>query len=243
MRKKSLSQAMKEMQELMLERSDEILESIESAEPHIFPILRRRWHYRDTSGATAYPNRLICGLELTYHVAMDDRLEFCALITDDMLKRWDCSKELVDEIARKNYQKKVRIDRVDTMLQMDLPLELFVIRDPHHMFGASVLAYPELLNELLEKAEFRKDKERIEDDRQATMEERAKEEPWYLIPSSVYEILAFPVNSANGSVRTIRQIVRHINAEMVSHKDQLSDQVYLFDPSAVKKGVRIARDV
>lgn len=83
---------------------------------------------------------------------------------------------------------------------------LYVATNDIGLFGASVVAYPEMLEEAAQ---------RLQGD-------------YYILPSSIHEVLLISVKEAK-DFHDLEAMVRQINETEVSPADRLSDKVYRFD--------------
>ena len=92
---------------------------------------------------------------------------------------------------------------------MDMGPGLYCLTNRSKMNGASILAIPELMHQVLQNAS----------------------EPAYIIPSSIHEVLVF-VGEMN--VSDLRQRVCDVNATQVPPEDILSNNVYVFDHEAMQ---------
>ncbi len=85
--------------------------------------------------------------------------------------------------------------------------DIWVLTNEKGFLGASVLTRTDVLCELYNKVG-----------------------DYYILPSSIHEILAVPVNACeDGMTDALEDMVRSVNQTQVAQKDQLSDNVYFFD--------------
>lgn len=95
---------------------------------------------------------------------------------------------------------------------LDLPEEktdrsgLYVLTNSFNFFGASCVLYPDTLKKI---------GGRIGD--------------FYILPSSVHEVLLLPVRKCRFPVGELRRIVHDINKKSVSEEDWLTDSVYYYN--------------
>lgn len=88
------------------------------------------------------------------------------------------------------------------------PVQMYVVSDLGSPCGASVLLFPERFRELAGHCGS----------------------DLYLLPSSIYEVLALPVVEGRPeSPKELAQVVREINQTQVPPQDRLSDSVYHYD--------------
>lgn len=83
---------------------------------------------------------------------------------------------------------------------------LLILTNTKGTYGASVIVYPDLMKKLAEKYNT----------------------SFYLIPSSVHEVLLMPENSEE-ELSDISQMVNHVNSKHVREEDILSDHAYFYD--------------
>ncbi len=91
------------------------------------------------------------------------------------------------------------------MPEMEIP-PVFVATNPQKFMGASVMKYSGFMQETAEKLEGN----------------------FFIIPSSVHELLFLPEKSAPG-LEEMKHMVRDVNETQVEPKDRLSNQVYFYD--------------
>lgn len=59
-------------------------------------------------------------------------------------------------------------------------------------------------------------------------------EDFYILPSSIHEVLILPKSEANGDVQELKEMVTTINGTEVPLQDQLTDNVYEYDGGTLK---------
>lgn len=94
-------------------------------------------------------------------------------------------------------------------------VEMYVLTNKMHYYGASVMCYPE---------EMQKAADMLKGD-------------YVIIPSSLHELILLPF-SKDQSLEAIREIIHEVNQEKVSPEEQLSDEVYVYSnrEKAILKG-------
>lgn len=92
--------------------------------------------------------------------------------------------------------------------EKDPPFSLYVASNTSRIMGASVLAYPDFCTRALE----------------------VLGEDFYIIPSSIHEVLLLPLSLAP-SGPSLPEMVRTVNRFQVSPEERLSDNVYIFRAS------------
>ncbi len=159
---------------------------------------------------------MVCRVE----AMVDDGCSGVVLVDNPLLERYGISKEQLFQDAMEQNAKRYPIvvqDMVDILEELmddlsDLPDNRgmqFVATMPGHPFGASVMVQPGFL------------------DRAA----RALGESFYIIPSSIEEIILLP-ESQGVNMPDLDQIVQCINREQLSPEQVLSDHVYHYDAAA-----------
>ncbi len=167
------------------------------------------------------PHRSYCDLAVTYFVSMDFLgIEGTVTIRNDMLDMWDVTEEDLYEIAMDNtprlYPSSI-IPMAEMIRKMmpeeacadiidDLYPKMLVASNTKSVKGASVILYPGLLREVYEHFE----------------------EPFYIIPSSVHEVI-FISEAIMSDINEMEAIIRSVNETCVSDEDYLSDRAYYYD--------------
>ncbi|MGC4019973.1 MAG: DUF5688 family protein [Muricomes sp.] len=150
-----------------------------------------------------------------------------AKVTNEILKKWEVSPEIVYQQALDNAEKvsppvlmsmegimKEILDDEKTGENLlepnstgDIPKDMmYVLSNPERINGASVLAYPHLMEKV--DALFPKG--------------------FYILPSSLHEVLVVP-KEAGRSPKELGQMVREVNEQEVIQEEILSDRVYEYD--------------
>ncbi len=115
--------------------------------------------------------------------------------------------EIMAEIMAKNigYDKDSEAyRRIMFLLSLQAPIPLYVATNDIRWYGASVIAYTDVLKQFAEK-----------------------NGDFYVFPSSIHELMLLPAHGGENP-EYFKQMVCEINANEVSPEERLSDNVYLF---------------
>ena len=93
-------------------------------------------------------------------------------------------------------------------------MPLYILSNKHKTQGASIIFNKALMTRIAEKIG-----------------------KYYILPSSIHEVLIVPAISGN-SAKELAQIVKRVNEESISERDKLSDNVYEYDFEA--ESIKIA---
>ena len=144
-------------------------------------------------------------------------------ITNDLLAMWkDVTVEMLLESARENtprYFPPVVGSMLDVMQNMagqemeecfkDVrDIGMLLLSNSRYSFGATAMLYEEKVAEIAEQIG----------------------EDFYVIPSSLHEVLLLPASLVEDS-RDIDALIRQVNREVLSDADYLSDRVYFYKKS------------
>lgn len=172
-----------------------------------------------------------------YYVSDIDGMTSSILITNDNMKAFKVDKDELYDLAYRNTKELfppklmsmrdvlvelMRADgtpdeMIDMMFPTDAP-EMYVISNDKQFNGAVSVLYTDELSKLADE----------------------KECDFAILPSSVHEVIAVPVAINSLSVEEMADMVHTINMGVVSEKDRLSNQVYLYDRKAQE--IRLASD-
>ncbi|MBQ9155532.1 MAG: hypothetical protein IJ137_01980 [Eubacterium sp.] len=143
------------------------------------------------------------------------------VVTRPLLEDWGISEDQVMKDAADNAQtlfpaKHMSLDGMLMMMgsSLDIPGEelpapqvpLVVLTNDKQIDGAAAMMYPGMMEEIA--GEVGSD--------------------FYILPSSRHEVLLMPVN-VEMDLKTLENMVREVNATVVSAEDYLSDEVYYYD--------------
>ena len=143
-------------------------------------------------------------------------------VTNDLMESWKVKVEDLMALAKVNTPRifPVKVETMgnvmkrflgldEEMLQMvDLDSPMLLLSNMHETYGATTLIYddqPSKIGELLE-------------------------DDYYVIPSSVHEVLILPASEV-GDPSTINPMIQEINEEHLENVDVLSDRAYLYKRS------------
>lgn len=141
------------------------------------------------------------------------------LIHDQHMKLWDVTVEDLYELAKENTPKHLvpRLDDLHDVYEYisgeELPfmkeVGIKILTNHLHIHGATCIAYPEILKELYSIIEG----------------------SFYIIPSSIHEVLIFPEKTMPDgyTLEDIDVMVRQVNKTEIKNEEVLSDHAYLFD--------------
>jgi len=168
------------------------------------------------------PYKRIDDLAAVYTMEVDrDRSGIMSVtITNDIMKKYGITQEELDGIAAKNTEKmSYTFKHMGSMIQemlfdtnpidmglMEHKLPLYILSNETSIFGAAAI-----LNE------------------KARQEIHDQIGDYYIIPSSVHEILAIP-KYVTPDYRDVEKMIQEVNQNAVSEADRLSDHVYEYDP-------------
>lgn len=141
------------------------------------------------------------------------------ILTNDICKKLGIDEEFIDE-SLGEHKFEANVITEFTGLKNIEYVPLYVITNEMKLNGAAVMLFPQYFNELAEK--FDSD--------------------LYILPSSIHEVIVFPVNHpcyiTEFDADNLRKMVSEINSTIVSEKDFLSNNVYYYDRK--KKELSIA---
>lgn len=144
----------------------------------------------------------------------DESLSCLAMTKEEMLKM---AKEgtarrvkfqSMDEVIREMYRFDGMEEEMEDSIMASLPSSpLSVLSTKDGLDGAALIADRKILKSIHEKMG----------------------EDFYILPSSVHELLLLPKSEGMGDPKELKAIVSAINNEQVAPQDRLSDNVYQFD--------------
>lgn len=175
------------------------------------------------------PHKEVEDLAIVYrfNVSMDEMGKGTILVKNDLLNRYGITAEQLHQDAlisspeieapsmKTLYEVTMELMGADFGDMMDelgaamqdpnIP-QVYVCTNESKVHGASVLMYPEFMDQAAEK---------IGGD-------------FYVIPSSIHECLLYPANEVE-NYRDLEAMVREVNETQVAPKERLSDNVYHYD--------------
>ena len=178
------------------------------------------------------PHMLIEDLAVTYCALLDQSFDGTAsvAVTNDLMKLWDTSVEELHKIAVANLSEllpstfKGMTEVMSEMMGMSTEEmemmgmtpedeQMFVLSNSIKVNGASAVLDTKMMEEIAEKVG-----------------------DFFILPSSVHELLIVPVRSGM-DVDSLESMVREVNATQVQLEERLSDHVYTY---SLEEGLKIA---
>lgn len=138
------------------------------------------------------------------------------LITHDICGKLGLNREELFRIVSRNsrregYQCMTLASLLRSSFPGSVPEEppLYVLKNARNLYGASALLFDDVLYRAYETIG----------------------ESFYVLPSSIHELILVPASIADGYLPELRQIVRGINSheDFVPEEDYLSDNIYYYD--------------
>lgn len=178
------------------------------------------------------PHKLVADLAVTYCALLDQfsGRTASAAVTNELMEMWGISVDELHDIAVSNMSNlvpstfkgmtEVMSEMMDLSIE-ELKMMGYVIDEEEHMYvlsnevkvcGASALFDVKMMKEITEK---------IGD--------------FYILPSSVHEVLLVPMTE-NVSTEELECMVREVNATQVSPEERLSDNIYTYN---LEEGLKI----
>ena len=172
----------------------------------------------------ARPHKLVADLAVTYCALLDQSFDGTAsvAVTNELMKMWNTSVEELHEIAVANLSEllpstfKGMTEVMSEMMGMsteDMEMmgmstdeeQMYVLSNTMNINGASALLDKKMMEEIIEiVGEF------------------------YILPSSIHEVLIVPVKSGM-DIETLENMVCKVNATQVQLEERLSDHVYAYN--------------
>lgn len=168
------------------------------------------------------PYREFLDLAVVYFISVEGIGNASVLIRDGLVDRWGVTEEELYSCAMQNtpllFPENIlpMSEVLKDMLSVEaMPEEAFaVIEDTIYVatnqskiFGAAVLLYPRFLEH----------------------EAEALGRNFYIIPSSVHEVLIIPAEKIEQDADELLEMVKEVNTTQVSNEEVLSDNVYYYD--------------
>lgn len=152
----------------------------------------------------------------------DNISKLILMINDDAMKKYEITEEELKKNVKglDDYKIITLRDMIYGMygINEDLPYdlsgmnEIFVVFGKDGMSGANLLMSDKVLNEI--------------EDRMG--------EGFYILPSSIHEVLVVPKSIGMRSERELVKMVREVNAEAVAEKEQLSDSIFKYEMGEIE---------
>lgn len=172
------------------------------------------------------PHRDFLDLCICYYFAYEDAKLGCGsiLIYNNHMEMWKCTEEDLFETAYQNTRElfPVEIANMGELLPKigfdgeGLPeiIPMYVISNQKRTYGAISILYPEVTAQL----------------------EELLDEDYYIIPSSVHEVIAIPVSFA-AAPKNVIKMIESVNQTHVAKEEVLSDCLYVHEMGS--EGVRV----
>lgn len=162
------------------------------------------------------PHRDIEDMAMVYRINLPES-EYgvsSILVTNSVLEQYGITEEQLHQDAissprSSSYEIKTMGEVMSEITGMPMPddmLPLFVASNQERYYGASVIVCPGFLEEAHQRLEGN----------------------FFVLPSSVHEVLLIP-EEAGLSREELENMVRDVNASVVSPKEKLSDHIYHYD--------------
>ena len=174
------------------------------------------------------PYSVIADLAVTYHIMLNlNKKSASTPVTNDLMKVWGIETGELHELAVRNMTRltpgtfrgmSVVMNAMSGGKTNVLDPEdemLFVLSNEEGWYGAAAVLDDKIMKSVVERVG----------------------EEFYVLPSSVHELLVVPLNMGM-DVGQLKEMVTSINASEVALEEQLSDNVYRY---STEKGLQVAR--
>lgn len=180
----------------------------------------------------ARPHKLVADLAVTYCALLDQSFDGTAsvAVTNELMKMWNTSVEELHEIAVANLSdllpstfkgmtevmSEMMGISTEDMEMMGMPTDeeqMYVLSNSIKVNGASAVLDAKMMEEIAEKVG-----------------------DFYILPSSIHEVLVVPVR-AGMDVESLEAMVQEVNATQLQHDEVLSNRVYSY---RTKEGLKLA---
>ena len=173
------------------------------------------------------PYRDFLDLAVVYFVSLEE-MEFASiLIHDNLLEKWGVTEEELYSCAMENMPKlfpesfltmtqvlrgMIADEFVDDENLAEIDDVIYVATNKKKVFGAAVMLYPNFLEHVRETIGSN----------------------FYIIPSSIHEILIIPETKAGLDKEELLETVQTVNDTQVSNEEILADNVYYYNSESKK---------
>lgn len=148
----------------------------------------------------------------------DNISKLILMINDDAMKKYGITEdELKKNVKDFNDYKMTKLSDMIYGINEDLPYDLSGMREIFIVFGKDGMSGANVL---------------MSDKALSDIEERMGE-GFYVLPSSIYEVLIVP-KSFSTNERELVKMVREVNAEAVAEKEQLSDSIFKYEMGEIE---------
>ena len=172
----------------------------------------------------SYPHKDYLDLAVLYEVR-NKNASMSVKITNDIMQNSGITFEELDEAANNNRDSYVAQDMFSMMVSL-MPIsteeieemrraqagasQVYVLTNEWKVNGASVLLYPELIEDIAQK----------------------ENSDLIVIPSSIHEILMVKASGMNKD--DISQMVQEVNSQQVDEQERLSDHAYFYKRGSLR---------
>lgn len=164
------------------------------------------------------PYRKVEDMVLTYRICLKEteNAVISMIPTNNALKKWRISEQQLfhDAIEADTKNRPPLLRRIKSILPDSIETEvadspLWIATVEGGAYGACVIVYPGFLEHAAE----------------------ALHGSFYVLPSSIHEVLLLPERDVRGKVEGLEAMVKNINRSDVQPEERLSDSVYYYDAS------------
>ena len=194
----------------------------ENMRRNVYPALL--WAARNEEQLKFLPHEKLLDLAVIYLVRGETESKYClsVKVTYSLLKHWGISMETLRETAFANQRKDCRVYSMEEAVKMAgngewpegerqmrtertlEPETCYVLTNSRGAWGAAVMADGELMKELLGDRNY------------------------FVIPSSIHEVLLAPDNG-HLDRKKIDEMIREVNRSVVAKEEWLGDHCYLYN--------------
>ncbi len=199
----------------MVKSKESILENVK------YLLVNKKWNEADLD---SYPHKDYLDLAVLYEVR-NKNASMSVKITNDIMQNSGITFEELDEAANNNRDSYVAQDMFSMMVSL-MPIsteeieemrraqagasQVYVLTNEWKVNGASVLLYPELIEDIAQK----------------------ENSDLIVIPSSIHEILMVKASGMNKD--DISQMVQEVNSQQVDEQERLSDHAYFYKRGSLR---------
>jgi len=164
-------------------------------------------------------------------VELPDDSRGTVLVTEDILQRVGVSAKEMFDVARENSEQKHPV-KITTMAEVmseltgmpeflleDVPPQ-YVVTNHDYLKGASVIGYDGIFDKIRETVG----------------------EDFYMLPSSVHEIIVIPKSFCSENELDLNSMVCEVNATVLDEKDFLSDNVFSYNSNTRSVSTIVSRN-
>ncbi|MBR5361484.1 MAG: hypothetical protein IK123_11400 [Lachnospiraceae bacterium] len=181
----------------------------------------------DSPAVAEAPHEMIEDMALVVNLDLvgfsDDNGRACVIVTNPLLSMYGVSEKELFDVARANsmVQEPLKFEPLQSMIASlikdsdmsapDMDDVAFIATNTSGFNGASVLGYPDFTKEA----------------------EKVMGGSFYMIPSSVHEFILLK-DDGNISAKTINNMIKDVNENVLQPRDKLSAQCYHYDAKKKK---------